>query len=339
MCIPKLKIRELFPLQILNVNSGERFMGSTLILSTKDESRIFKILKSGNRNELDFYISIDNKHLLRRHKIIPRYIKLAKLFETEHNGQNSYFLIPNSIETKDMYLHENIKFKFAIEMKNFLNGYCEPSIIDLKLGTSWLGELKCDSIYLTGNIFSKIFVDDRNSEEVNAFHSKMMNAIEKDEMMNDMLMKSKGLLKSNKQKKIIINSCQREIGIRIQGLIGDKIFVSRQRGKELTSNETMNYISEFFVNSPKLATLTKKKVPVLISWLKKQVKYRFIATSLVMVFDRLDREKCDIRWLDFTHAIKQPNEITGVEVNNGVIKGLKNVLKSTEIDIQNLIER
>ncbi|XP_666766.1 hypothetical protein, partial [Cryptosporidium hominis TU502] len=58
---------ELFPFQVLSTEKNERFMGSTLLLTTKDNKYIYKILKNDNSNELDFYSSINKKHLLKRH--------------------------------------------------------------------------------------------------------------------------------------------------------------------------------------------------------------------------------------------------------------------------------
>ncbi|KAL5367614.1 hypothetical protein CPHLJ_7g2990 [Cryptosporidium parvum] len=324
---------ELFPFQVLSTEKNERFMGSTLLLTTKDNKYIYKILKNDNCNELDFYSSINKQHLLKRHDIIPKFIRFVLIIEVGKKSKKIYLRksFINSILNKKMHNLQHFKIESAIEMKNFLSGYSNINIIDLKLGTSWIGESKNDSIYNLREVFTKTFPDEDLVQEFNDIFCKIERIPEKTEFMNGMLYKLKSLRKSIKQYMIINNSCQYEIGIRIQGLISDKITISRQRGKELTSNETMKLLSEFLKLSPNLIRLTRKKVELLKFWLERQKSYRFIATSIVLAFDRLNVEKCDIRWLDFTHALKQnrKNEEDFL-MNEGLIKGLDSILKSIE---------
>ncbi|OII74839.1 uncharacterized protein cubi_02971 [Cryptosporidium ubiquitum] len=265
------------------------------------------MLKNNNLNELNFYKSINQHHLLRRHNIIPKFIRFVVVVEAEKKSKKTYLKqsFISSILNKKICNLKYFKFEASIEMKNFLSGYSTINIIDLKLGTSWIGESKNDSIYNLRKIFTKTFQNEDLIQELNNIFFKIECIPEKSEFNHEMFYKFKSLRKSIKQCMIVNNSCQYEIGIRIQGLISENITISRQRGKELTSNETMKLLSEFLKLSPNLIRLTKEKIELLKHWLKKQKSYRFIATSIVLAFDRLNVERCDIRWLDFTHALKQ----------------------------------
>ncbi|KAH8582530.1 uncharacterized protein ELE39_001186 [Cryptosporidium sp. chipmunk genotype I] len=288
MCCSRINSFELFPFQVLSSENNERFMGSTLLLSTKDNKYIYKMLKNNNNNELDFYNSINKQHLLKRHDIIPKFIRFVFVIEAGKKSKKIYLKqsFINSILNKKIYNLQHFKIESAIEMKNFLNGYSDPSIIDLKLGTSWIGESKNDYIYNIREVFTKTFLGENLMQEFNDIFRKVERAPEKSEFIRDMFYKFKSLHKSIKQYMIINNSCQYEIGIRIQGLISDKVTISRQKGKELTSNETMKLLSEFLKLSPSLIRLTREKIEILKFWLKKQKSYRFIATSIVLAFDR-----------------------------------------------------
>lgn len=288
MCYSSVNSCELFPFQLLSNENSERFMGSTLLLSSKDNKYIYKMLKNNNLNELNFYKSINHQHLLRRYNIIPKFIRFVFVIETGKKSKKKYIKqsFINYILNKKMGNLQYFKFEAAIQMKNFLSGYSKLNIIDLKLGTSWIGESKNDSIYNLKEIFTKAFPDENLIQEFNNISCKVERIPEKNEFVREMFYKFKSLHKSIKQYMIIKNSCQYEIGIRIQGLISEKITISRQRGKELTSNETMKLLSEFLKLSPNLIKLTREKIKLLKYWLKKQTDYRFIATSIVLAFDR-----------------------------------------------------
>ncbi|KAJ1607515.1 hypothetical protein OJ253_2315 [Cryptosporidium canis] len=288
MCQLNINSSNLNPFQILSSENNERYMGSTLLLSTKDNKYIYKTLKNDNINELIFYSSINRRHILRKYEIIPRFIRFVTIVDSDKKSKKIYFN-PIYLKTelnKEPFNINHFGHITAIEMENFLNGYSSLSIIDLKLGTSWIGESKNDSIYNFRKVFFNIFQGENLIDEVKNIFYKIECVSKKNEFIDDMFCKIKSLKKSIKQNYTINNTCQFDIGIRIQGLISEKITISRQKGKELSSNETIKLISEFLKISPRLVKLTKKKLKLLQYWLKKQTTYRFIATSIVLAFDR-----------------------------------------------------
>ncbi|EEA05291.1 uncharacterized protein CMU_022960 [Cryptosporidium muris RN66] len=259
----------------------------------------------------------------------------------------------------------NMEYKIAIAMDDFVKGYKHPHILDLKLGTSWIGQMEGEPAFKARQLLFEMFPkkEDRkleiekrllekiqekeesksnlnisnNYKSIYPFNleisdeeyqwklctqkscilkriSGLIHRIYKRNIKSDIIFRDSNLsnyniqndnsyyslvspasanihdlrylLKSYKQQLTIETTCQHEIGIRIQGLIGNDKFVTRQQGKELSAVKTKQTIENFLSMSPQLCRLAIRKLQILKTWLLTQTNFKLIATSIVLVFDR-----------------------------------------------------
>ncbi|OII77263.1 hypothetical protein cand_019730 [Cryptosporidium andersoni] len=349
------------------------------------------IYKQYNNNEK----TNNQRHFMIRHLHLPNFLIANFLQNIGLRNSNESIIYQNldcsnfqssCSNNNSMTLKKsNMGYEIAIAMDDFVKGYKHPHILDLKVGTSWIGQMEGEPAFKARQLLLEMFpkkedrkleIEKRLLEKIQKKEEKisdeeyqwklypqkscilkrisgLIHRIYKRNIKSDIIFRDSNssnyniqndnsyyslvspasanihdlryLLKSYKQQLTIETTCQHEIGIRIQGLIGNDKFVTRQQGKELSAIKTKQTIENFLSMSPQLCKLAIRKLQILKTWLLTQTNFKLIATSIVLVFDSSDIEKCDVRWLDFTHALKRNNSYSN-NFNQGLVLGIDSVL-------------
>ncbi|KAL7067138.1 hypothetical protein ACR3K2_24540 [Cryptosporidium serpentis] len=328
------------------------------------------IYKQYNNNEK----TNNQKHFMIRH--LPNFLVTNFLQNIRLRNSNESIIYQNldcsnfqsscsnNNSTMTSLKKSTMGYEIAIAMDDFVKGYKHPHILDLKLGTSWIGQMEGEPAFKARQLLFEMFpkkedrkleIEKRLLEKIQKKEDKpnlnisnnyksiypfnleisdeeyqwklctqkscilkrifeLIHRIYKKNIKSDIIFRDSNLsnyniqndnsyyslvspasanihdlrylLKSYKQQLTVETTCQHEIGIRIQGLIGNDKFVTRQQGKELSAIKTKQTIENFLSMSPQLCRLAIRKLQILKTWLLTQTKFKLIATSIVLVFDR-----------------------------------------------------
>eukprot|EP00921_Rhytidocystis_pertsovi_P023431 GHVQ01037479.1.p1 GENE.GHVQ01037479.1~~GHVQ01037479.1.p1 ORF type:complete len:673 (+),score=105.75 GHVQ01037479.1:390-2408(+) len=118
------------------------------------------------------------------------------------------------------------------------------------------------------------------------------------------------LMKSWRQEDVVGLTCQGTLGYRICGMsytTADHQLVHYGRDDASTNSSLITFwrTVDFFRNSKALAMSLHPRILKLRKWINSQRLFSFYATSLFVVYERSDPSKCDVRWLDFAHAVRR----------------------------------
>jgi len=216
----------------------------------------------------------------------------------------------------------------SIKLEDFTFGYDRPAIADLKLGSGWLGCHPGDPAFMARVACASKDLAEREALVARwlAMKKQMKRELSLEELLREAVgvplrlgLTSGGgeplcradafaLIKSWRQEQVSKSTTQWTMGLSVGGMLfADELGgmqVSRSEGKDLTDGELVDLLLRFLRDNGDLAIALLDKLVKLKEWFAHQWCYRFYATSIVMVYDQLQPSRCDLRWLDFAHAIR-----------------------------------
>ncbi|KAF8821498.1 hypothetical protein IE077_001960 [Cardiosporidium cionae] len=248
-----------------------------------------------------------------------------------------------------------------LQMANLFHTYDRPAILDVKLGSGYLGQHPCEPGFVERQQYSGVSLEDRYEitkqwrickknmrKKLNFMDS--CAAVEKigpadlgssKEFASMQPPEFQRLLKSWRQEEVSGKTTQKILGFRICGFnftdeFGQKQRLATHQGMEISAEDAEMWIRRFFRGSRLVAQGIFSKVLLLRQWLANQRYFHFYATSIAIGYDEVFPPKFDARWLDFAHSIPRSSQRAfppmsdlsnqAADVNKSILLGLDNLI-------------